>query len=318
MHQSVRDGFITFNSPLEGRVRFMYLDIKSLVSTGIGNLLDTDDPSHFGSNPHLMAYAYGLGWFDKNDGTQTAVSNAEIDAEYTTVKFSGSATWSIQQKETLTRLRITDATIDQLVLNKFSEMETVLRGRPPFAGFDTWPADAQLGLLSMAWAMGPAFNFPNFQSGAASNDFRIMARECKMTEAGNPGVIPRNVRDALLFLNASWNAAPPPGDLTQLCFDPTLSLADNMRSFRFPVPIDQTIGIQTALDLLATSAGQPTWNPNGLDGVVGPGTRTALTNFQRDHQLPQTPGITSADDVPIATKNVLTTELDAQNISWWR
>ena len=27
------------------RVPFMYLDVKSLVSTGIGNLLDADDPN---------------------------------------------------------------------------------------------------------------------------------------------------------------------------------------------------------------------------------------------------------------------------------
>lgn len=64
MHQSVREAFFPFSEPLEGRVRFMYLDINSLVSTGVGNLLDADNPASFASNPHLLADAFTLGWFD--------------------------------------------------------------------------------------------------------------------------------------------------------------------------------------------------------------------------------------------------------------
>src|SRR4029453_7562541 len=39
-HTSIRDGFLAFSRPLEGRVPWMYLDIKGLVTTGVGNLID--------------------------------------------------------------------------------------------------------------------------------------------------------------------------------------------------------------------------------------------------------------------------------------
>jgi hypothetical protein len=61
----VQDAFFPFSEPLEGRVRFMYLDVKSLVSTGVANLLDADNPGSSGSNPHLLPDAFTLVWFDK-------------------------------------------------------------------------------------------------------------------------------------------------------------------------------------------------------------------------------------------------------------
>lgn len=306
MHQSVQDAFIPFNEPLEGRVRFMYLDVKSLVSTGVGNLLDADDPSHFGSNAHLLPDAFTLGWFDKDSGA--VASNAEIQQEYQTVKFSGTALQSLAQKEAITRLRITDQAIDGLVMTKLASFETTLRGRAPFADLDNWPADGQLGLFSMAWAMGPLFNFPKFQNAASAADWLTMARECKITEAGNPGVIPRNVRNGLLFTLAAWMAAPPPGDFTQLVYDPSISLADNMRSGNFPIPLNLLIGLQTALETLG-------FNPNGLDGVIGSGTRTALTNFQSANGLTPTPGVQTIDDVPQATIDAIAAQLDAQQVA---
>ena len=42
MHASVRDYFIEFNEPIENRVPYMYLDIKGLVTIGIGNLFDVE------------------------------------------------------------------------------------------------------------------------------------------------------------------------------------------------------------------------------------------------------------------------------------
>ena len=126
MHQSVRDTFIRFNEPLEGRVRFMYLDIKSLVSTGVGNLLDAADPNHFGSNPQLLPDAFTLGWFHKTTGAQA--SRAEIEQEYRTVKFSGTATATLAQKEAITTLRITDQAIDGLVMTKLDSFRELPAG----------------------------------------------------------------------------------------------------------------------------------------------------------------------------------------------
>ncbi|MEU0646058.1 peptidoglycan-binding domain-containing protein [Streptomyces umbrinus] len=306
MHDSVRDAFLPFSTPLEGRVRFMYLDVKSLVSTGVGNLLDADDPSNFGSNPQPLPDIFTLGWFDP--ATQAEATNAEILTEYQTVKFSGTALKPLDKKEEITRLRITDTAINTLVTGKLASFETTLKGRPPFAALENWPADGQLGLLSMAWAMGPHFQFPKFQNAARDGEWLTMAKECRMTEAGNPGVIPRNVRNGLLFTLAGWMAAPPEGDFTQLLYDPSRKLDANMRSGTFPIPMNLTIGLQTALEAL-------NFNPNGLDGVAGNGTRTALKSFQAANQLTQTPSIQGIQDVPPETLNSIAQHLDDEGIS---
>lgn len=306
MHSSVQDAFTAFNQPLEGRVHFMYLDVKSLVSTGVGNLLDADDPSNFGSNPHPLPDIFTLAWLDKDSGAPA--SRAEIEAEYQNVKFSGTAHAPLAQKEAITRLRISDETIDELVMRKLESFETTLRGREPFAGLDDWPADGQLGLFSMAWAMGPLFRFPTFQAAAQAGEWLTMARECRMMETGNPGVIPRNVRDGLLFTLAGWMAAPPPGDFEQLVFDASLSLADNMRSQSFPIPLNLTIGLQTALETLG-------FDPNGLDGVFGGGTRRALTDFQNSNGLTGTPTAQTIDDVGAETMDTIAAQLDNQKIA---
>ncbi|MBT2393404.1 peptidoglycan-binding protein [Streptomyces sp. ISL-1] len=305
MHDTVRDAFIPFNEPLEGRVQFMYLDVKSLVSTGVGNLLDADDPSLFGSNPQPLPDIFTLNWLDKNSGS--TAGRAEITDEYQTVKFSGTAFASLAEKEAITRLRITNPEINGLVTRKLDSFEATLKTRAPFTSLGTWPADGQLGLFSMAWAMGPHFKFPVFQGAAAVQDWLTMARECRMTEAGNPGVRPRNVRNGLLFTLAGWMAAPPEGDFTQLVFDPVQKLDANMRSGNFPVPLNLTIGLQTALEVLGFS-------PNGLDGVFGKGTRAALVLFQSTNGLAKTPAAQSVKDVPRETVDAMASQLDDQQV----
>jgi hypothetical protein len=255
--------------------------------------------------------AFTLGWFDKTTGT--VASDAEIQQEYQTVKLSGTALQTLAQKEAITRLRITDQAIDKLVMDKLAEMETFLLGRQPFAGLGGWPADGQLGLFSMSWALGPAFNFPNFQAAAQATEWLTMARESHMDTTHNSGLIPRNVRNGLLFTIADWWAAPTPtaGDFTQLVYDPGMSLAENMRSPNFPIPLNLEIGVQTALEFLG-------FDPNGLDGVFSSGTRTALNRFEDDNGLSQTPATaTTIADVPTATMDELATQLDNAGITRW-
>jgi hypothetical protein len=306
MHPSVDAAFLPFSEPLEGRLNFMYLDVKSLVSTGVGNLLDADNPDDFGSNPVPLSDIFALDWFDKDSFAQA--TNSQISAEYTKVKFSDTAFSTITQKKAITRLRISNQEIDNLCKSKLESFEVQLKTRTPFADLEIWPADGQLGLFSMAWAMGPFFNFPKFQNAARTGDWLTMARECKMTEAGNPGVIPRNVRNALLFTLAGWMAAPPPGDFSQLVYDPGQKLDANMRSGNFPVPLNLVIGLQAALEALGH-------NPNGLDGVIGPGTRSALKEFQVANGLSPTGTVQSINDVPQSTIDALAAGLDDAGVS---
>ena len=316
MHQSVADAFFPFTIPLEGRVNFMYLDVKSLVSTGIGNLLDADSSEHFGTNPTPLPDIFTLNWTNVNTGA--LASNPEISAEYTRVKFSGTSHATLAQKEAITTLRITDADIDNLVRNKLASFEATLQGRPEFSNLQNWPADAQLGLFSMAWALGPLFRFPRFQAAAASEDWFTCAAESHMDETGNPGIIPRNVRNGLLFTLAGWMAAPPPGTFSALVYDPNISLAENMRSGNFPIPLTLDIGLQTALERLAFELNNPGYDPRGIDGGIGPNTRTALTTFQSDFGLPQTPGAKHVGDVGTATIDAIAAQFDSIGISYLR
>lgn len=315
MYQSVRDGFLRFSTPLEGQVEFMYLDVFSLVSTGIGNLLDADSATHFGTNPQPLPDIFTLSWFDKI--THAPVGHDEILVEYRTVKFSGTAHATLAKKEEITRLRITVDDIRALCATKLDSFEATLTARPPFSGFDDWPADAQLGLLSMSWALGPAFRFPAFEAAAASGDWLGMAAECHMSETGNPGVVPRNVRNQLLFTIAGWNAADPPGDFSFLIFDtrPGVTLADTMRSNAFPIPMNLDIGVQTALEALGGALGEPSFDPHGLDGVWGTGTRNALVAYQTSRGLPPTPSAKHIADIGRACVDALAADLDAAGFS---
>ncbi|MFJ8034710.1 peptidoglycan-binding protein [Streptomyces sp. NPDC096032] len=305
MQPSVRNAFIQFNEPLESRVHFMYLDVKSLVSTGVGNLLDADSPEHFGTNPQPLPAIFTLNWFDKASGL--AASHADILSEYQTVKFSGTAQSTLAVKESITHLRVDDSSIDSLCKNTLNRFEQDLRHRPDFSDLDNWPADGQLGLFSMAWALGPAFKFPLFQAAAKAKQWLTMARESHMDETGNSGLVPRNVRNGLLFTIAGWMAAPPVGDFSVLVFDPAQKLDANMRSGNFPVPLNLSIGVQTALEFLG-------FNPNGLDGIFGPNTRTALTSYQSANGLTKTPAAKTVADVPAATINRMADQLDADKI----
>ena len=58
----------------------------------------------------------------------------EIDQEYNTVKFSGTAGQPISVRKAITTLRITDAAIDTLVLSQLDSFEATLKqGTAEFA-----------------------------------------------------------------------------------------------------------------------------------------------------------------------------------------
>jgi Peptidase family M23 len=209
MWDSVNSTWIPFNQPLEGRLPFMYLDTSNFVTTGMGNLLE----------PRSTAEA--LPWYDQNTGDTASID--EIDEAWNLVKsrtdlsqLGGGAFKSV------TSLRLTDSAIDDLIFSKLFEMERYLERRPPFRDFQKWPADAQLGLLSMSWGMGPAFNFPRFQTYASQRRWAEAATECRFNpDVGTIKI--RNDRNQQLFKNAAlveelgldpsellWPARTPP------------------------------------------------------------------------------------------------------------
>lgn len=195
MRAAVRSAFLAFTAPLEGRVRHLHLDVQGLVTTGVGHLVDT------------VAEAQRLPW-QVGDGGPAATPE-QIAAEWATVKSRQDLRNTPAERAfgPITTLRLSDAAIDELVLAKLDANEARLRRTPEFASFDEWPADAQLGLLSMAWAMGPAFTddhrWPSFRGAVALHDWAAAGEHSRMNAADNPGLAARNTANHTLFSNAA-------------------------------------------------------------------------------------------------------------------
>lgn len=191
MYQSVRDAFYDFNAPLEGVINWMYLDIKGLVTIGVGNLIDP------------INLALGLPFEHEADSGNFATSD-EIQQAWEMVKSDQSlSSKGAKAFKDLNDLRLSEAAVRSLVDSKLTTNETSLK--VAFPDFESFPADAQLGLLSMAWAMGSGFvpKFPRFRSACSSQNWDAAAIECSISEIGNPGVIRRNEADRTLFSNAA-------------------------------------------------------------------------------------------------------------------
>lgn len=198
MFPAVQSAFPKFSQMFEGRVAYMYVDVKQLVTVGVGNLIDP------------VATAQALPFRFKNKpGISAPGSPAtpdQIAAEWQIIKNDLSlATRGFKACEPLTQLELSDVAIDALIIDRLTKNESVLKRQQWFQNFETWPADAQLGLLSMSWAMGPGGPgaFPQFRAACQNLAFNTAATECKMNEAGNPGLVPRNQANVTLFSNAA-------------------------------------------------------------------------------------------------------------------
>jgi GH24 family phage-related lysozyme (muramidase) len=195
MRSDVQRCFVEFTERFEGHLNFMYLDVEGLVTTGCGNLIDP------------VSAALALPFVSKSDLT-TVATPAQVQAEWTMVKgrtdmkLRGGAAYGA-----ITTLAITEAALSDLIARELAHFQDILK--ETFVAFESWPADGQLGLLSMAWAMGPAFShtWPHFTQACLANDWAAAGANCKMNEAGNPGLVPRNKANAILFGNAARAAS---------------------------------------------------------------------------------------------------------------
>lgn len=186
MHDSVKEIFPSFSQKFEGYVHWMYLDVKGLVTIGIGNLIDPIDA------------ALGLP-FVHADGREA--SRAEISAEWNLIHDRHElAHQGHRAAQNFCKLRLTDESIANLVRTRLAQNEQYLVAHF-FQDFEDWPADAQLGILSMAWALGAGFpkGWPKFTAACKAKAWSDAAANCRMSEKGNPGVKPRNDANVRLF-----------------------------------------------------------------------------------------------------------------------
>ncbi|MFD6274768.1 peptidoglycan-binding protein [Streptomyces sp. NPDC060209] len=262
MHQSVRDQWISFNDPLEGRVDFMYLDQKGWVSTGIGNKIDqTAAPNSAPSAAERsasLALAGELLWLDAGGSQVTADL---VAAEWDKVKgrLDLASLGHNAFKPPFTSLHVDDDEINRHVFAKLDQMELFLTGRPEFTDFGSWPANAQLATLSMCWALGPAFRFPKLQGHVSVRNWQGAADECHFTP--DEGTIRiRNKLDRAHFLLAQTVEG------------------QGLPAEQLALDLSDVFGVQGALLALG-------YHPGRQDGGDGPLTQAAVSAFQSDNGL---------------------------------
>src|SRR6478609_3280131 len=188
MHQSVLDRFVDFTAPLEGVVRSMYLDIKGLVTVGIGCLVDP------------VSMALPLPWV-LPDGSRP--TDNEIAAQWRSLKAQQNLSklhWKYAEK--VTTIRLTDEGVLEVARRRLLANEKVLRQY--FPNWDLFPADAQLACCSMAGAVGAGFPqiFGNFRQAANAQNWTAAIAACAIRSDNNPGIVPRNAANKLCLANA--------------------------------------------------------------------------------------------------------------------
>lgn len=192
MHPSVRAAFVHFTARFEGRLTFMYGDVKNLVTTGVGNLIDSTP------QPQPWTPALKLPWkrLDGTLATQMDVIGAwqAVKARHDLTQQGGGHYAGV------TTLRLSDADVDALVLAKLDSNEAQLQRLLP--GWDSMPADAQLALHSWAWAVGAAARYPSMFAALKRGDYAGASAECDI----NPKVgtiVLRNAANHALLENAA-------------------------------------------------------------------------------------------------------------------
>jgi peptidoglycan hydrolase-like protein with peptidoglycan-binding domain len=277
MHDIVRDSFYAFSEPMEGEVSWMYTDHLGKVTVGIGNLIDS--PTDAWRTREL-----GAPFFREGDGAEATYE--QVDAAWHRVKNDGSVRGKAQMAKALTDLRLTPDGIAALLASTLAAYESTLKEVAEFAVLEDWPADAQLGLFSMAWAMGPWFahqdRWPAFRGACGAADWLTAARQCNMS---NSWLVKRNAVNRGLFRNAAYTVATN-ADPSELF----LAVPGNMPVLKLGVIPDEFTGQGFDSDEpIATLEGFLSWlgfDPGAQDDWFDDATHNAVAAFQRhEHEL---------------------------------
>jgi GH24 family phage-related lysozyme (muramidase) len=203
---SVVNSFFGWSKPMEGYTTYPYSDAHGLVTVGLGLLIDGL------ASGQAMGSTCGHGTSTPcGQATPTATARAlpwspnNIDADWAAIKAAWPGVQSLACKG-ITTSRLSDDAIQDLIASKMKENEAyILQGLPNFAQA---PADAQLAVMSMSWAMGPAFTktWPAFRNAFNSGDYATAAAQSNMKGVG---IDMRNLANKLLLTNASKPGIDP-------------------------------------------------------------------------------------------------------------
>lgn len=252
-----------FSADLEGRVPKMYCDVFGYITTGVGNLINT------------LAQVLALPWL-LADGSKA--SEADIKADFDLCRANATTwaklKWTVYAKQL--RCHLSEEAIDGLVKRTLAANEAIYRKRWP--KYDSFPADAQLAINSMGWAVGAAFyvKFGNLAKCIDAEDWAGCVATCKIRDGldtpqksdDNLGIVPRNKRNKVLFANAQI--------VKERGMDPNILHWPNSAKDDTPLPtIPPTAAIDAVADLKAAAT-----RAMGMTDVVGtPGSN--LRDFER-------------------------------------
>jgi hypothetical protein len=263
MHAAILTKWHEFSEPLEGRVHWLYADVKQLLTAGVGNLADP------------VALALQMPW-KLPDGT--LAPELEVRQQWAAVKAQAAYLSKRHYKYAapLSTIRLTDEDIDTFVAKRLATTERALRKY--FPDWNEFPADAQLGCLSMAWAVGDGFPtiFKNFTRAANQHDWTAAIACCRIKTDNNPGVIPRNRRNELCFENAAtviersgdrsvlhWPERASEAKPAPSAPSPAITAEDRARHAAFMVRYAQTVRDEDHLDKMAELGGMASVPPEG-------------------------------------------------------
>lgn len=199
---SVLAHFGQFSVPLEGETHNPYLDIKGLLTVGIGCLIEG-------------SMGYDLPWLINGQPAPRATVIAQLQSLKAQ---QGLSRLAYNQPAVLaaTTIRLDEAGILQLADSRLEQDWALLAAT--FPAIDSWPADAQLFAASIAWAEGggwpkenpnlthlllaspPGFLLAMMHAPDGHGGF--LAACSDISAKNNPGIVPRNAQNALALSNA--------------------------------------------------------------------------------------------------------------------
>lgn len=165
MHDSVRSSFVRFSTPFEGALPYLYADVRGLVTIAIGVLVD----------PVQMALTLPLRRPDGTPATQAQIRDAwhAVKSDLRAAKEGHRRAAALPANN----LRLSAADVESITLRKLDANERLIA--PRYARWPEWPADAQLAVHSLAWAVGPHYpsKFPRCHGHLLREDFASAAKE---------------------------------------------------------------------------------------------------------------------------------------------
>lgn len=234
LHPEVLTHWIRHTERYEGRIPWMYLDIRGLVTIGAGVLVDPVD----------LALRLPL----QLDGRPA--TPGEIAAEWRALKARPSlAQQGAGAAGRVARLRLTAVDLDALTWARLDSTVGALVRRWP--GLPGWPWQAQMATCSWAWAVGAmAQGWPKFEAALHAQDWATAAAECRIRDADNLGVTPRNAENKRLFLAAAETATTVPSPEDRPSSPPVIVVDDEAPATeRIPVGEIQALVAETSDDL---------------------------------------------------------------------